>query len=1172
MGFDEVKLLIEEFFNGKFKVKKFLGEGSFAKVYLVNHNYLDTLMAIKIVKEPLSLSTNKKEVFREVTLACQLRHENIISIYDAGVISNFEDGKSHAYFVMEYVPGGDLQHFFNSFMENNMFMPIGRSLDLIRQILNGLNALHSANPPIIHRDLKPNNVLLSFNASGNIIIKISDFGFAKEVTTTISDIDIAGTRPYMAPELFKKLSSTKSDVYAVGVIFYQLLTNRYPYDIDEYSNEELIDLKPWDDDLNSPSYYNKNVFEDLDKIVLKALDINPHNRYDDAYDFLRDIEKAIDEYKSSHVVSQIKNDDYHDEYYEYIVNDSIKEAFRLAKHEKRLNDAIEILEREVLQDYDIRKCYSETLRIWKSKQPDLKLISKAFTVNLKGRNYKLSCNFLKEAIAYNPSLKSKYQHFIDLWEIFIDLENHGSLFKSVVLLENLMDSNSEIKKLYKNILPVLKTYSVDEIVVEAIRLVNLNQLLDGANLMEFAVVVNSQIRDKYAYKMALWKQNMIMHFKHDVLIKNDTIDYAIDLGTTDSVISYFNNGNPIIIKNFKTGEDFTPSVVLMGDDDNIEVGVNARNALLEDNHNAVAEFKQNMGFSVPFKFENSSRVMFPEELSAEVLKELRVSAYNSTGVNIEHAVICVPANSNPIKTRAVNEAAELAGFRSHGLILEPVAVALAYDLKKDKGIWMIYDLGGGTFNVSLIRDKNNEIELIATDGLENLGGNAFDWKIVNELFRPKITNDLNLDDFRPENKKYSKIFAKLKNTAEIAKKDLSEFSKTNISIENLFNDYTFNYTLTRNRLSEIIKPIIEYTFKMSRNLLNDNSLSDGDIDKIILVGGSSQSPIVKDSIKNEFNCHVESSINPLTVVAKGAAIYAGGLEKPQMQSNKELFSVIIEYYKNDEIKGKVFCSDLKYSFLGYQIEFKNTEHSIKVPLTIDGAFKVDLPCGNFEIYIHDKNSMYLLDEKSPNKIIKGNIHIPYLNKSFSLDCADIRLKDLFNKHVRLTNEIEFLKGYSYSFDSGIMEYIGILLEISKRNSIAYNQASIYLDYMDNIVQDKKRDLEFEMLKENVLNKISFVENNGLFDIENIEEILENKDLDKLKQFYSNLIEIYVDMNQKKVIKEVYFNLKMDGIYTNTEKLASELIEKAQRALNINDYEGLFDIITLLYELDERKTK
>ena len=136
MDFDGAKQLIEEFFNGKFEVKKFLGEGSFAKVYLVNHNYLDTLMAMKIIKEPLSLSTNKKEVFHEVTLACQLRHENIISIYDAAEITNFEDGKNHAYFVMEYVSGGDLEQFLNSYAEINRFMPIGVSLDLIKQILN----------------------------------------------------------------------------------------------------------------------------------------------------------------------------------------------------------------------------------------------------------------------------------------------------------------------------------------------------------------------------------------------------------------------------------------------------------------------------------------------------------------------------------------------------------------------------------------------------------------------------------------------------------------------------------------------------------------------------------------------------------------------------------------------------------------------------------------------------------------------------------------------------------------------------------------------------------------------------------------------------------------------------------------------------------------------------
>ncbi|WP_298523250.1 Hsp70 family protein [uncultured Methanobrevibacter sp.] len=779
MGVDRVKHQIEEFFNGKFQVKKFLGEGSFARVYLVKHNYLDILMAMKIVKEPLSITTNKKDIFREVTLACQLRDKNIISIYDAGEISNFGDGKSHAYFIMEYVSGGDLEQFLNSFSENNIFMPLNRSLDLIRQILKGLNTLHSANPPIIHRDLKPNNVLLKFNACGDISIKISDFGFAKEVTTSISDIDVAGTRPYMAPELFNKSISPKTDSYAVGVIFYQLLTNQYPYLIDEYSNEDLMELKPWKELLNPPSHYNNKVSDDLDSIVCKCLDFNPDNRYFDANELLLDVEKVIDGYNSTQIMFETKNPrDYRDEFSEYIINSSIKEAFDLAKCENKLQEAIEILEAEVLQDYDIRKCYSETLRIWKSRRPDIKLISKAFTVNLKGQNYKLSCNLLKEAIAYNPSIKSKYQHYIDLWEIFIDLEKHGSLFKSVVLLENLMENNNEINNLYKNLIPILKTYSVDEIVTEALRLANLNDLTQAANLMEFAVVFDDEIRFKYAYKLSLWKQNMKMFFKRTDAIKEDTIDYAIDLGTTDSIISYFNDGDPIIIKNHITGEDFTPSAVLVDDDNLVHVGLTARNEIISNSDNAVGEFKHDMGFSIPFTFKKSSCVMFPEELSAEVLKDLRLSVYELCGVDIEHAVICVPANSNPIKTKAIIDAANLAGFRSHNLILEPIAVSLAYNLRKENGYWLIYDLGGGTFNATLVHEDNGSIEKVATEGLDNLGGDSFDWKVINDLFRPKIYQDLNLDDFRFNNSKYLDVFSKLKNAVEIAKKDLTKMNKT----------------------------------------------------------------------------------------------------------------------------------------------------------------------------------------------------------------------------------------------------------------------------------------------------------------------------------------------------------------------------------------------------------
>ena len=187
LDLEEIKNLVGDFFNGQYDVKKFLGEGSFAKVYLVNHNYLDDLRAMKIIKEPISPTTNVKSVFKEVMLATKLRHENIISIYDAGIMSapNTKDNRDLAFFVMEYVQGGDLEQYLNSFIDSNLSMPIDRALNLMRQILMGLNTLHLSNPPIIHRDLKLNNILLSYDANGDIIVKISDFGFSKEVTTKI---------------------------------------------------------------------------------------------------------------------------------------------------------------------------------------------------------------------------------------------------------------------------------------------------------------------------------------------------------------------------------------------------------------------------------------------------------------------------------------------------------------------------------------------------------------------------------------------------------------------------------------------------------------------------------------------------------------------------------------------------------------------------------------------------------------------------------------------------------------------------------------------------------------------------------------------------------------------------------------------------------------------------
>ena len=242
MDFDSIKRTVEGYFNGQYEVEKFLGEGSFSNVYLVKHNFLDDLRAMKVIKEPLNPTSPTETIFNEVKLATKLRNDNIINIYDAGIISDADD---LAYFVMEYVPGGDLEDYLNSFAKSNIQMPMSRALKIMKQILMGLNTLHSSNPPIVHRDLKLNNILLNYSPKGDIEIKISDFGVAKELTTNLSDIDIVGTRPYMAPESFKKNISPMTDIYAVGVIFYQLLTGHYPYDVEKFSLNELLDLKPW---------------------------------------------------------------------------------------------------------------------------------------------------------------------------------------------------------------------------------------------------------------------------------------------------------------------------------------------------------------------------------------------------------------------------------------------------------------------------------------------------------------------------------------------------------------------------------------------------------------------------------------------------------------------------------------------------------------------------------------------------------------------------------------------------------------------------------------------------------------------------------------------------------------------------------------------------------------
>lgn len=1203
VDFDIVKNMVEEFFNGQYEVKKFLGAGSFAEVYLVNHNYLDDLRAMKIIKEPLGSASNTKKVFHEVMLATQLRHENIISIYDAGVISTFgqdiegkftlikKDGVARddwAYFIMEYVQGGDLEQYLTSFINSNISMPILRVLDIIRQILLGLNTLHSSKPPIVHRDLKPNNILLSFNSEGEIVIKISDFGFAKEVSTSTIDVEVAGNKNYMAPECYKKVFSTKTDIYAVGVIFYQILTNHCPYNINRFDLPEVLDNTPWKKSLIVPSHYRSEIPKYIDDVLVKCLAINPLERYQDAMELLKDVEKCIDKYNREIIENpSFASHDDEEIYSEYIVNDSINKAFRLAKCENRLNEAIEILENEILKDYYIRKCYSPTLMIWKSKHPDVKLISQAFTANLEGNNYKLSCDYLKEAIAYNPNLKNRYHAYLKLWDIFSDLKKHGNLIKAVVSLEDLMQENEHIYGEYANVINTLRTYSADEILNEALRLADLNSLVDAAKLMEFAVVADRRIRAKYSYKLSLLKQNMKIDFSIPKNMGENTVNYAIDLGTTDSLISYYNDGEPIVIKNYITGENFTPSAVLIDGQDDILVGQKAREAIIENSNDAITEFKNNMGFSIPFKFDKSKQVMLPEELSAEVLKDLRKSVYFETGENIEHAVITVPANSNSIKTKAVNDAAELAGFRSHNLLLEPIAVAMAYGLHelKSNETWMIYDMGGATFNASLIKNFKGEIQKIDTNGIDTVGGNIFDWMIVDELLVPKIVEDLSLTDFRRDNIKYSVEFSQLKNASESAKIDLTDNFKTDITIKNLFDGYDFKYCLRRDEFRQIIESSINYSLKLCRDLLERNSLTSDDVSKIILAGGSALSPIIRELISEEFNIALEYSIDPISVVVRGAAVYAGTLEKPDIKMSSDSFSVLLKS-NSTGISGRVFNKDAKFSYLGYSIEFENNNHtSDRISLDIDGDFKADLKShGGYKINIYDdKNQPVKISDKSPDLIRFINddydfeMNIIFLGDDLKdLNTKDVTREEVIERYNELINDLDELNEYHSLKDikyKEVLDYASVLMNILSGDSKAIELSAIYVNCLSDIVNGIKKDLDFAVLIENIENKLNIAYEKDIFDTRDfksqLDSAVENKDLNKLDEIYNDVIEKYVVLNRDDVITSVFFNLRYEGIYTKNTAMSEELIDNGVNALNDSDFRQLFNIINQLYELDER---
>lgn len=343
MDFDNVKTEVEEYFHGHYVVEDYIGKGAFSEIFVIKHVFLDDLRVMKIIKKPLSYFSNIDSILQESRIVSRINNENIIKFYDAGIISLAK--QNHVYFIMEYAPNGDLKQYIDVFINYNKLTPLYWVLTLIKQISIGLSVLHSSNPPIVHGDLKPENILLSFNWKNQVIVKISDFGFSKEVYSECSEFPITGTRPYMAPECFKKEFYTSSDIYSVGVIFYLFLTNHFPYGLDEFVNLKVLgDGELWKQPLLKPSEYNCEIPKIIDDIVVKCLSFDYNERFIDANELF----DAINECLNGSI-------DFENEIYS--MSEDVKRAFKLANYENKSEEAIKILD-----EYDMAMMFEKTIK------------------------------------------------------------------------------------------------------------------------------------------------------------------------------------------------------------------------------------------------------------------------------------------------------------------------------------------------------------------------------------------------------------------------------------------------------------------------------------------------------------------------------------------------------------------------------------------------------------------------------------------------------------------------------------------------------------------------------------------------------------------------------------------------------------------------------------------
>ena len=348
---------------------------------------------------------------------------------------------------------------------------------------------------------------------------------------------------------------------------------------------------------------------------------------------------------------------------------------------------------------------------------------------------------------------------------------------------------------------------------------------------------------------------------------------GIDLGTTNSCVAVLEGGEPKVIANAE-GNRTTPSVVAFKGEEEL-VGEVAKRQAVTNVKNTISSIKRKMGTSE--KVEAGGKMWTPEEISAKILGKLKKDAESYLGEKVTKAVITVPAYFNDAERQATKNAGKIAGLEVERIINEPTAAALAYGLDKQDKLQtiLVYDLGGGTFDVSILELGDGVFEVKSTSGNNRLGGDDFDARVTDYLvseFKKEHGIDLSKDTMAMQ---------RIKDAAEKAKKDLSSMTTTQVSLpfiaQNDEGPVHMDMTLTKAKFEDLCRDLFDSTLEPVRKALKDAGMTAKDINKVILVGGSSRIPYIQELVKKELGQEPNKSVNPDEVVAMGAAIQGGVL-------------------------------------------------------------------------------------------------------------------------------------------------------------------------------------------------------------------------------------------------------------------------------------------------------